>query len=70
MHDTLTRESEEYGWESMSDNVYDFNAEELAMNDDYYNYLTKQKEKESLMRTIDQNFDVPVSELTEWTHTN
>jgi len=45
MHDTLTRESEEYGWESMSDNVYDFNAEELAMNDDYYNYLTKQKRR-------------------------
>ena len=30
----------------MSDNVYDFNAEELAMNDDYYNYLTKQREGE------------------------
>ena len=45
MHDTLTRESEEYGWDSMSDNVYDFNAEELAMNDDYYNYLIKQKRR-------------------------
>ena len=45
MHDTLTRESEEYGWEGMPDNVYDFNAEELAMNDDYYNYLTKQKRR-------------------------
>jgi hypothetical protein len=45
MHDTLTRESEEYGWEDMSDNVYDFNAEELAMNDDYYNYLAKRKRR-------------------------
>ena len=45
MHDTLTRESEEYGWEGMPDNVYDFNAEELAMNDDYYNYLAKRKRR-------------------------
>ena len=45
MHDTLTRESEEYGWEGMPDNVYDFNAEELAMNDDYYNYLIKRKRR-------------------------
>ena len=45
MHDTLTRESEEYGWEGMPDNVYDFNAEELAINDDYYNYLIKRKRR-------------------------